>query len=186
MNQEQIQVLVDKADQEKDPAAFAQLVSGHQELVFRLAFRLLCNESEARDMVQETFLKVWLSLDKYDRGCRFSTWIYKIASNTCYDRLRVLQHTPTFYSSSFTSAELDHKADTDIEQSLVNENLKELILRFTSDLTPRQKLVFTLRDIEGLDVAEVETITGLSAGKIKSNLYQARKQIREKINQIER
>ena len=73
-----------------------------------------------------------------------------------------------------------------MEQSLINKDLKNLILRFTEELTPKQKLVFTLREVEGLEVSEVEAITGMSAEKIKSNLYhKARKQIRMKINQME-
>lgn len=68
---------------------------------------------------------------------------------------------------------------------MVNKELQDLILRFTGDLPPKQKLVFTLRDIEELDVAEVISITGMTAEQIKHNLYQARKQIRAKIHQIE-
>lgn len=76
-------------------------------------------------------------------------------------------------------------SDENIEQTFVNQELKELILRLMEELTPKQKLVFMLRDVEGLEVDEVKTITGMSAEKIKSNLYQARKQIRMKINQID-
>ena len=92
MNEEEIQVLIDKS-KKQDMTAFALLVTEYRQLVFRLAFRLLCNEEEARDMVQETFIKVWLNLDKYNREYRFSTWLYKITGNICYDRLRFLQHT---------------------------------------------------------------------------------------------
>lgn len=77
MNEEEIQVLIDKS-KKQDMTAFALLVTEYRQLVFRLAFRLLCNEEEARDMVQETFIKVWLNLDKYNREYRFSTWLYKI------------------------------------------------------------------------------------------------------------
>ena len=66
MNEEEIQVLIDKS-KKQDMTAFALLVTEYRQLVFRLAFRLLCNEEEARDMVQETFIKVWLNLDKYNR-----------------------------------------------------------------------------------------------------------------------
>lgn len=76
MNQEQIEELIDRSRQ-NDTIAFAQLVSEFQTMVFRLAFRLLCNEDETRDMVQEIFVKIWLSLDKYDGRCRFTTWMYK-------------------------------------------------------------------------------------------------------------
>ena len=82
MNEEEIQVLIDKS-KKQDMTAFALLVTEYRQLVFRLAFRLLCNEEEARDMVQETFIKVWLNLDKYNREYRFSTWLYKITGNIC-------------------------------------------------------------------------------------------------------
>ena len=64
MEQKEIQALVERS-RKQDASAFALLVAEYQTFVFRLAFRLLCNEEEARDMVQETFLRVWLSLDKY-------------------------------------------------------------------------------------------------------------------------
>ena len=184
MNEKEIQVFIDKS-KEQDTTAFAVLVAEYQPLVFRLAFRLLCNEEEARDMVQETFVKVWLNLDKYNREYRFSTWIYKIAGNICYDRLRSLQHSPLGSMQEDSLTNISQSSEENIEQSLINKELIELILRYTQELTPKQKLVFTLREIEGLEVSEVETITGMSAEKIKSNLYQARKQIRIKINQME-
>lgn len=183
-NQQQIQELVNRSKQ-NDTVAFAQLVSEFQLMVFRLAFRLLCDEDEARDMVQETFVKIWISIDKYDGSCRFSTWIYKITCNTCYDRLRALQRSPSAYSSHLVSADNTIRSEENIEEILTNKELKNLILRFAGQLSPKQKLVFTLRDIEGLDVAEVVAITGMSAEQVKHNLYQARKQIKNKIHQIE-
>lgn len=184
-NQNEIQQWIERSKQE-DVAAFARLVDEYQMLVFRLAFRLLCDEDEAEDMVQETFVKVWLSLGKYEQqGCQFSTWIYKIACNVCYDRLRSLRHSPAGYPSGVECSELRLASGDDVETALANGQLKELILRFTHELTPKQKLVFTLSDIEELTVSEIEIITGLSAQKIKSNLFLARKNIRSKMNQID-
>ena len=105
MEQNEIQVLVEKS-RRQDASAFALLVAEYQAFVFRLAFRLLCDEEEARDMVQETFLRVWLSLDKYRPEFRFSTWLYRVACNICYDRLRALQHSPAGALSDITIAEL--------------------------------------------------------------------------------
>ncbi|MGP1540410.1 RNA polymerase sigma factor [Bacteroides pyogenes] len=182
MNQEKIQELIDRG-RKGDKKAFACLIAEYQALVFRFAFRLLCNEEEARDAVQETFIKVWLALKTYDRAYRFSTWIYKIASNTCYDRLRSYHRFPIEPEHSFASVTNMPSGD-DIEENLHNRQLKELILRYTSELPPRQRQIFILRDVEELEVQEVEAITGLSAEKIKSNLYLARKNIREKKNQL--
>lgn len=186
MEQSQVQVLITQS-QQGNTRAFAKLVEEYQQLVFRLAFRLLCNEDEARDVVQETFIKTWLSLHKYNSKFRFSTWIYKVATNTAYDRLRSLQHTIEPVCSGEETVTMQLISDEDIEKTLDNRELKQLIITLTAELPPAQKLVFTLRDLEELETEEVEIITGFSAAKIKSNLYLARKFIRERIkNYIER
>lgn len=183
MNQEKIQELV-RRSQRDDTAAFAQLVAEFQPLAFRLAFRLLCDEDEARDMVQEAFVKVWLSLKKYNGESRFSTWLYKITCNTCYDRLRSLRHSPLDHESDFTDS-VNMVSGDNIEMAISNKQLKDLILLYTNELSPQQRLIFMLRDVEELDMAEVQTITGLSPEKIKNTLYLARKNIRNKMNQID-
>ena len=76
-------------------------------------------------------------------------------------------------------------SNDNIEISLANKQLKELILRYTDELPAQQKVVFMLRDVEELEVAEVQSITGLSPEKIKSTLYLARKNIRNKMNQLD-
>lgn len=183
MNQEKIQELVNRT-QQRDKTAFASLVSEFQSMVFRLSFRLLCDEDEAKDMTQETFVKVWLSIKTYNGENRFSTWLYKITCNTCYDRLRSLRHSPLDHENSYADSKNISSAEN-IELSLSNKQLKELILCYTSELPPQQRLIFTLRDIEELEVVEVQVITGLSPEKIKNTLYLARKNIRNKMNQID-
>ena len=183
MEQKDIQALVERS-RKQDASAFALLVAEYQTFVFRLAFRLLCNEEEARDMVQETFLRVWLSLDKYRPEFRFATWLYRVACNICYDRLRVLQHSPAGALSDIAFSELPILSDDNVEAVLVNRELKAHILYFMQQLTPKQKLVFTLRDIEELEIKEIEIITGLTSIQIKTNLYLARKSIRKKLNEI--
>ena len=113
-----------------------------------------------------------------------STWLYRVACNICYDRLRALQHSPAGALSDITFAELPVCSDDNIEATLVNRELKAHILYFMQQLTPKQKLVFTLRDIEELEIKEIEKITGFTSVQIKANLYLARKSIRKKLNEI--
>jgi len=176
MNHEKIENLVERSKQH-DMVAFRQLVETCQPFVFRVAFRLLCNDDEAKDIVQETFIRVWLHLHRYDHRNRFSTWLYKIACNLCYDRLRTMKRTAT----SIDLSELDVPDGHDIEQSVINRDLKERITALTNDLSPKQRLVFTLKDIEGLELEEIREITGMTGAKIKSNLYLARQFIRKRI-----
>ena len=176
MNNEKIENLVERSKQH-DTIAFRQLVETCQPFVFRLAFRLLRCEEEAKDIVQETFIRVWLHLHRYHRDARFSTWLYKIACNLCYDRLRAMKRS----QGNTDLSELNVPEDDHVEQSVINRDLKEYITTLTYDLTPKQRLVFTLRDIEGLELEEVREITGMSGAKIKSNLYLARQYIRKRI-----
>jgi RNA polymerase sigma-70 factor (ECF subfamily) len=183
MEENQIQDLISRSKQ-GDTKAFGKLVVAFQPLVFQLSFRLLCNDDDARDMVQEVFIKAWLKLDRYTPSYRFSTWLYKITCNMCYDQLRFRLHSPE--STGIPLSVVEHSALScdDMETSFINRELKELILYFTDKLSPKQKTIFILSDIEELEAEEIEKITGLSAGQIKSNLHLARKKIREKINAI--
>jgi RNA polymerase sigma-70 factor (ECF subfamily) len=177
MDRKRIQELVNSS-QKNDPKAFGLLVVEFQALVFRFAFRLLCDEDEAKDIVQDTFVKAWINLRKYNPEYQFSTWIYKITSNLCYDRLRKMKNYPLNTDFPETASEQNPESD------LINNELKELIIYFTNGLTPKQKLVFTLNDIEDLETSEIKAITGLSEAKIKSNLYLARKFIKNKITSV--
>jgi RNA polymerase sigma-70 factor, ECF subfamily len=167
---------------QNDMNAFRQLVESHQSMVFSLAFRLLCNENDAEDVVQETFVRVWKNLNKYKIEMKFSTWIYKITSNLCYDKLRLFKRNNTLRTINIDNISiLNICSDENIEKSLINSELAKIITNLTNDLTPKQKLVFTLRDLEGIEVDEIEAITGLSSAKIKSNLFLARQYIRQKM-----
>ena len=182
MNPENIENLIEQSKR-RDTAAFRQLVETYRSFVFRLAFRLLCSEDEAKDIVQETFVRVWLHLHKYKNHTRFTTWLYKIACNLCYDRLRAIKRFRGDAKTSIDLSDFDVPSGENIEQSVINRDLKELIITLTHGLTPKQRLVFTLRDIEELELDEVREITGMSGAKIKSNLYLARQYIRNKINE---
>jgi len=177
MEEQQLNKYIDLCRQ-GNTDAFRYIVSEYQQLIYTLAFRMLCNEADAEDITQETFIKVWQNMGRYKQQYKFSTWIYKIASNTCYDKLR---------SERVKNVNLDDYdafSDTNQEEVVHNKELKKLILKLTNGLSPKQKLVFTLSDIEDLEVKEIQLITGLTAAKIKSNLYLARKYIKSKINNL--
>ncbi len=160
-----------------DREAFGLLVVQFRQMVFRLAFRLLCDRGEAEDAVQDTFVKAWLSLKKYDPAYGFSTWIYRIAANVCYDSLRAGRRRAT--DGTLPAEYLDTAPNA--EGMLINEELKQRIISLTEGLSPKQKLVFTLSDLEGLSADEIVAVTGFSPSGIKSNLYLARKHIRNKL-----
>lgn len=162
-----------------DGNAFRQLVECHQSMIYALAYRLLCNEEEARDAVQETFIKVWININGFDTNRKFSTWVYAIATNLCYDKLKSGKH----FSKKIPMEMLQEAiSNEDVEKKLIDAELGALIATLTDELTPKQKLVFTLSDLEDLSSEEIVQITGMSTSQIKSNLFLARQTLRKKLN----
>lgn len=172
-----------QASQLSDKQAFGQLVKEYQYFVFRLAFRLLCNTATAQDVTQEVFIRAWTHLPQFKLKVRFTTWLYKITANLCYDQLRKQHHSPHVLSvSKYPEMVTDIPAKENTETDLFNQELIHRITQLTEELTPKQKLVFTLWDLEELPPEEIRIITGMSSAKIKSNLYLARKYIRQRLS----
>lgn len=182
MEQENEKRLIE-ASQRADSQAFGQLVNEYQYYVFRLAFRLLCNTATAQDVTQEVFIRAWIHLPRFNPEVKFTTWLYKITTNLCYDMLRRQQHRLQLVSTSNQTEIITHiPAEENTERQLYNEELIQHITALTEKLTPKQKLVFTLWDLEEFPPEEIRIITGMSSAKIKSNLYLARKYIRQRLS----
>lgn len=153
--------------------------------VFRFSFKLVCNYDEAQDITQETFIRAWTHISDYTPKCRFSTWLYKITANLCYDLLRMRKREITCrQTGDIMSKPPDVLSEENPENTVINQELIHIIGLLTEELTPKQRLVFTLRELEGLENDEITIITGLDAAKIKSNLYLARKYIQERMKKI--
>ena len=165
-----------------DQAAFRVVVQTFQQMVFTLAFRLMCDEEEAKDVVQETMIRVWVNFASYNQRQNLRNWIYTIAIRLCFDRLKKKDPLePLTEDEEYFS---QYVSDSDTERELENQELLSVIKTLVSRLSPKQRVVFTLVHLENLDTEEVEQITGLDAAKIKSNLYVARKTIREQLKQL--
>lgn len=167
----------------KDPQAFRRLVEAYQAMVYSLSFRLLCNEEEAKDIVQETFLKVWLHLDKYKTDRKFSTWLYTIASNLCLDKLKSVR----YHVQNSPLPEVTERlvSSDNVEQQLIDADLGNIIASLTEQLSPKQRVVFTLFYLEGIETDEIAIITAMTAEQIKNNLFLARKTMKEKLKKLE-
>ena len=184
MNQTIVADLIQRSRQ-NDLEAFRTLVDTHQSFVFSVAFRLLCDEDNAKDAAQETFIRVWKHINRFNVEMRFTTWLYKIVTNICYDQIKSEKRRNNHEMSKIENSVLSNIASGEnIETSLINSDMAVFIRFLTNQLTPKQKLVFTLRELEGLEVEEIIEITGLSSEKIKSNLYCARQTIREKLEKM--
>ena len=160
--------------------AFRWVVQQHQRLVFSLGLKMLADEEEAKDVVQETFIRVWQHIGNFDPQKPFTTWLYTIASRLCLDRLKQMRRILPLPEDE----RVLHRFANDEQQTLENNEWVSIVRMLADDLSPKQKLVFTLCQMEGLPSSEVEQITGLDAKQVKSNLYVARQTIRERLKHL--
>ena len=162
-----------------DKTAFRTVVQNCQGMVYSLSLKMLADIEEAKDVVQDTFIKVWQNMASYDDRYSFNTWVYTIASRLCLDRLRKVR--------PIGPAETDERVfeqvadDNDPERQLESSEWVSVIKVLADGLNGKQKLVFTLSQLEGLETEQIIEITGLDADQIKSNLYAAKKNIRERL-----
>ena len=168
--------------QQGDKEAFRWVVKTHQRMIFSLALKMLCDEEEAKDIVQDTFIRVWQSIRNYDPQKTFSTWVYTIASRLCIDRLKKSSRMVVLPEDEITLRRF--ASDTDSQQSLENREWVSIVRMIAEGLSDKQRLVFTLCQLEGIPSAEVEQITGLDAKQVKSNLYVARQTIRKRLKEL--
>lgn len=166
-----------------DQQAFKKLVEHYQQYAFSLSFRILANEEDAKDVVQDSFIKIWKKIKEFDVELNFKTWMYKIVTHTAIDKMR--------QRSRFRAQDISDSAEsiqnsfyTNLEKQLDNKEAAELITVIGDGLSEKQRLVFIMRDIEGMESGEVQSILDMPETAVKSNLYHARKAIREKLHQI--
>src|SRR5580700_2729497 len=128
-------------------AAFAQLVQTYDQAVLRLALRLTGSETDAQDIHQEAFLKVYKKLSGFRFECSFSTWIYRIVSNVCLDHLRRNRSRRTNNHidedvDDFLNQVSDDRPGNNPERQLLDKELSAQIVRALQRLTPRERMVF--------------------------------------------
>jgi RNA polymerase sigma-70 factor, ECF subfamily len=163
-----------------DTTAFRLVMEEYQSYAYVLAFRILTNEEDTNDVVQEAFIRLWKNLHRYNPSVKFTTWLYSIVTNLCYDKLRSRKARRTFEDTD-SSLLASLTTEDNPGQSLDNAELATLIGVLTEELSPAQKMIFILRDIEGLSVREVCDVLHVSKGSVKTNLVYARKQLRIKL-----
>lgn len=169
----------------RDRDAFRKLVERYQSYAFKLAFRLLCHEEDARDVVQESFIRVWKHLPKYNPQNKFTTWLYRIVTNLCYDRIKAESRRAKVFSFGFTEHYPGSTAISySLEDQVGNKEIAERIIQIANNLKTKQRMVFVLRDLHDLSIREVSEILSITTGSVKSNLYHARRNIRKKLEAL--
>jgi RNA polymerase sigma-70 factor, ECF subfamily len=163
---------------------FRKLVEITSRFAYSVAFRMLGDEDQAKDIVQETMITIWQKLDKIKSADSFKTWLYRIVVNKCYDQLRRRKRNPEFVADDYTWAILSNRIAENPSAELENRETALIIMRLTNRLSPKQKAVFILSELEDMSNDEIAEITGLSKSGIKANLHYARKNISEMAEKI--
>jgi RNA polymerase sigma-70 factor (ECF subfamily) len=160
---------------------FRKLVEQTSPFAFSVAFRILGDEDQAKDVVQETLVTIWQKLKKIKSAEGYKTWIYRIVVNKCYDQLRKRKRHPEFIADEQTWALISNRISVDPSSDLENSETAQIIHLLTNKLSPKQKTVFVLSDLEELSGDEISEITGMSKSLVKANLHYARKNISEMV-----
>lgn len=167
-----------------DEAAFRQLVDAYSKRIYNIGLRMLGNSEDAADMTQEALIKIYRSLPGFRGDAAFSTWVYRISLNTCRDALRTAYRRHERVFSDFGEDDTAN-ADFDVaDYSAMPENLyiegeeTRFLLRLIDGLSPKYRLVVTMREISGLSYQEIADAANLSVGTVKSRLNRARAAMR--------
>jgi RNA polymerase sigma-70 factor (ECF subfamily) len=166
-----------------DREAFGVLVERYSEPILNLAYRMVGDQMEAKDLAQETFLSAWKALPQFRSSARFSTWLYRIAANKCKDRLRARR--PSEASEDALGANLD-MAELAVDYGTPERELsqKEMGLHLEKALQAIPVLyreAFILKHVEGLSYEEMSEILGVRGETLKMRVYKARVELRRKL-----
>lgn len=169
-----------------DRLAFAELVELYQEKLFHMAYRMLNNKQEAEDIVQETFLRVYNNLHRYDDTQKFSTWIYRIATNLCIDQLRKRKQVYSLDAESTDYEGLDGYSmipsdNRTPESELIISETQSIIHQAIDQLPPKYKSVMVLRYIQELSLQEVGDILEMPVTTVKTRVHRGREYLRKKL-----
>lgn len=168
--------------QAEDKAAFEELVRRNQHRVFAVAGGILRRREDVEDIAQQVFVKAYFSLKRFDQRAAFSTWLYKITVNECWDLLRKKKVRPLVYESDLSeeqarqysvSGETGHPVQ-DISEKLQD---RQRVARLLEGLEERDRLMLILKEVEGFAVEEIASILGLNANTVKVRLFRARRRI---------
>jgi RNA polymerase sigma factor (sigma-70 family) len=158
--------------------AFQNRVLPAKNKLFRFALRMLGSEDEAKDVIQEVFIRVWNGRENMDQIQNMEAWCMRITKNLSLDRLRTIQRKSTFpMEEGFDVKHTDVTPDVKTELGESMQNVSQLI----AALPEKQRQVIHLRDVEGYTYNEICDILELDMNQVKVNLFRARNAVREKL-----
>jgi len=169
-----------------DTRAFAEIVDLYKDKIFHLAYRMLSNRHEAEDVVQDTFLRVYRNLDRYDETQKFSTWIYRIGTNLCIDRLRKRKPNYSLDAEMNDQEGIDGYAmipsdNRTPETYLLVSETQKMVHEAIESLPAKYKTVMVLRYLKDMSLQEISDVLDMPVTTIKTRVHRGREFLRKKL-----
>ncbi len=155
-----------------DVEAFAELMRAHENRVFAIAMRMMRNREAALDVTQDTFLTVFRKADRYRAEAAFSTWIYRVTVNTCYDHLRRSKRKRTEPLPEFHDPP-DHSTASALSAAELRPDLESALTK----ISPEFRAAVVLVDMQGMSLDQAADTLEVPTGTVKSRLFRARRQL---------
>lgn len=172
-----------------DQNAYAEIVELYKDKVFQLCYRMLGNRHEAEDMAQEAFIRAYVNISRFNINLKFSTWIYRIATNLCIDRIR--KKKPDYYLDAEVSGTdgltmySQVAAETKLpEEEVESMELQDIIQREISKLPEKYRSVIVLKYIEELSLKEISEILDMPLGTVKTRIHRGREALRHQLRNV--
>ncbi|MEG9298630.1 RNA polymerase sigma factor SigW [Mangrovibacillus sp. Mu-81] len=172
-----------------DQSAFAELVELYKDKVFQICYRMLGNRHEAEDISQEAFIRAYVNIETFNQKRKFSTWLFRIATNLCIDRIR--KKKPDYYLDAevagtdgltmYSQVAADVKMP---EDEVENMELQETIQKEISKLPEKYRSVIVLKYIEELPLQEISEILDMPLGTVKTRVHRGREALRKQLKSL--
>jgi RNA polymerase sigma-70 factor (ECF subfamily) len=161
------------------PEAFELLVRRKSSKVYALCYRVIGNAEDAKDISQLVFVKLWENLDKYDASYAFDTWLYRMVTNVGIDFLRSRQSRDNAVNSTLRLVRTSTEAEQNV--TLQRKEIERVFAEVSSVLSPKQKTIFVMREMEDLQSSEIARIIGCRESTVRNHLFNARKLMQEQL-----
>ena len=163
-----------------DVSAFKNLMNKHIRYVASVAQKYIWIKEDVEEVVQEVFVKVWQNIGSYDSKRKFTTWLYRITVNCCFDLLRKQKINSSFEEYDDESKDLSRK-NQETDKAVLTDELITIIKKIAAKLSNTQRIVFTMIDLDKITIKETSEILSMSTSSVKANLSYARKEVRTKL-----
>jgi len=179
-----------RATRDGNAEAFADIVKRYQDRVFNTIYRLLGDHEDAKDLTQQTFLRAYMSLDRFKGASSFYTWLYRIGVNAALDERKKRPRRARPMGDAFAeTVDTDTRRPTSAANSnpaeqVLSREREQMVTRAIASLDELHRGVLVLRDIEGMDYDQISEVLAVPRGTIKSRLHRARLVLKEKLKDL--